>query len=231
MAEKYLALKGAKTTTRLDIFAHSMGNLVSRWAMQRPDKAGTADFADSRIGQYVRNYVSLGGPHEGVPFKSIKWVLDLIKLAYAKVGWQWYDCVNDLMCKGTPPNSSPEVQPWEPSTTIGMLNYSSDSKTRGPDFDRTAFKITTISGKDWRSYSEVLGKPFMLGYTFVFYYHGWDKFFEDGIVATYSAQGVDLAKISSSVENIPTWSMDHGQLYNKTTALKDVQDLVKRPGW
>ena len=230
MAEKYLALKGARTTTRLDIFAHSMGNLVSRWAMQRPDKAGQTDFANSRIGQYVRNYVSLGGPHEGVPFKGAKWVLEGIKLALAQVGWPWFDCLNDLMCQGTPPKSSPEVLPWEPSSTVGMLNYNSNPNGKGPDFDSKDFKITTISGNVWDSYG-VMGAAFATGYWFVFTNKQLDKLLEDGIVATYSAQGNELRKISSSVENIPTWKMNHGQMYNETTALKDIQGLVKRPGW
>ena len=230
MAEKYLALKGARTTTRLDIFAHSMGNLVSRWAMQRPDKAGQTDFANSRIGQYVRNYVSLGGPHEGVPFKGAQWVLEGIKLALAQVGWPWFDCLNDLMCQGTPPKSSPEVLPWEPSSTVGMLNYNSNPNGKGPDFDSKDFKITTISGNVWDSYG-VMGAAFATGYWFVFTNKQLDKLLEDGIVATYSAQGNELRKISSSVENIPTWKMNHGQMYNETTALKDIQGLVKRPGW
>ena len=231
MAAQYLAIKGADMGPRLDIFAHSMGNLVSRWAMQRPDKTGQAGLDASRIGQYVRNYVSLGGPHEGVPFKNGV-ILKTITFLLEKTGGYYWPCLNDLMCQGTPKGSAPESLPWVPSGPIGLLNYSSNPDARGPDFKREDFKITTLTGNVWDTY-ELYGLPyaFITGYWQAFTTAQFKDLYEDGIVATYSAHGNELRKISSTVENIPELKMNHGQLYNDSTALKAIQTLVARSGW
>jgi len=52
----------------VDVFAHSMGNLVSRYAMETESLA-------SRLGPFVSHFVGLGGPHEGVPFEVAQSIL------------------------------------------------------------------------------------------------------------------------------------------------------------
>lgn len=52
----------------VDVFAHSMGNLVSRYAMETQSLG-------SRVGPFVQHFVGLGGPHEGVPFEVAQSIL------------------------------------------------------------------------------------------------------------------------------------------------------------
>ncbi len=57
---------GASAITQVDVYAHSMGNLVSRWAIEQGN--GTYRIGPLRGGGH---YVSLGGPHAGIPFGDL----------------------------------------------------------------------------------------------------------------------------------------------------------------
>jgi hypothetical protein len=54
---------GLADAQTVDLFAHSMGNLVSRYAMETTR-------LQNRITN-VSHYVSLGGPHAGIPFGDL----------------------------------------------------------------------------------------------------------------------------------------------------------------
>ena len=230
MALKYRALTGATEVARLDIFAHSMGNLVSRWAMQRPDMADSSGFAASRIGQYVTRYVSLGGPHAGVPFRpmidyfmgSMSFILDIsLKLTVP--------CLSDLICYGTPKGAEVDVGYWAPSATIGKLNYTSHSAVKGPDFD--TLKIVSIAGNKMGDYAMMGTKLIPKLFYYMYWANLWKNPYEDGIVAAYSARSPELAKIANTVEYVPTWPMNHAEIYNAPMALTDIKALIAAKGW
>jgi hypothetical protein len=188
---------------QVDVFAHSMGNLVSRYAIE------TTSLED-RLGPFVTHYVSIAGPHAGVPFGK--------KLYYAALKWEvgnsdnpeLMNCLNDLLTQGYP------GAPLDGYSFLTDLN----TPAQGPDFDR--IKYYSMAGTGYASfpdgdsintqYQKVVTDPLPA--------------LNDGVVAVYSAHSQILGSRSASWTAGPTLDLSHTDLYQATAALDQLQAWI-----
>lgn len=175
-------------TAGVDVFSHSMGNVVCRYAMETTSLS-------SRIGSYVQNYFSLGGPHAGVPFADLAWLQTLLNLFDVAC----VPCLLDLVTYGQ--NGTPYTN------FLTNLNPT----TQGPNYSTANY--FTMSGDDWEAY----GVP---GWTLRFPYDiecGWGSP-EDGLVGNYSAQSSVLEYQSGSWQPNSPLDLDHTELHTSPLA-------------
>jgi len=121
---------------RVDVWAHSMGCLVSRYAMESP-ALGAA-----RIGPKVANYVGLAGPQEGVPLGPLKTFAWLF-------GLEAEPCLNDL--------GTSRMGNWKDTPFLNALNSPTSPEVG------TA-KYHTYAGTDYSSFSWPLGSSVSAAY-------------------------------------------------------------------
>jgi hypothetical protein len=187
------------TATSADAFAHSLGNLILRYAME------TA--SPHRIGAYVQNYFSLGGPHQGVPFASPPYFQALQML----FGAESLPCLRDLVTHGR----------GGPPLTAFLTNLD----TLGPGPDRLTAHYFTMSGNDW---PDLWVGPVWVGSIFETMYTlavGPDTI-QDGVLANYSAQSDVLAQQSKAWSPNAPLRLSHTQLVTADLAFDTLRSWL-----
>jgi pimeloyl-ACP methyl ester carboxylesterase len=189
----------------VDLIAHSMGNLVSRWAMEQGSEGLT-------LGGVTR-YLSLGGPHDGVPFGS-KYFYEFLQLAeYIYPGCE--PCLLDLLTDG---------YQGEPSRFLAAL----DDGSPNPNGTR----YYSLAGDDWFDYSlSVDGYTIPVGLiTFPWYVAvcGATNASEDGLVAAWSAQPYVLSKKDPFWKPSPVVHATHHGLLADQTAIERIVAIIRK---
>lgn len=193
------------TTSQSDLFAHSMGNLVSRYAME------TSSLGSNRLGQWIHHFVGLGGPHTGIPFANVPL---LQTLAWIFAGDSYY-CLVDLVTHG---------EGGAPKTSfLTDLN----TTTQGPDYNTASY--FTMSGSDYAAlYKGIIPEGHIVNGLYDLSV-GLDTV-NDGLVAQYSAQSNVLAQQSSVWQEGPTFNLDHTQLHDSPTAFNQIGNWIRAWG-
>lgn len=193
------------TTSQSDLFAHSMGNLVSRYAME------TTSLGSNRLGQWIHHFVGLGGPHAGVPFANIP---TLQTLAWIFAGDSYY-CLLDLVTYGK----------GGAGKTDFLTNLNTTSQ--GPDYNTASY--FTMSGSDYSAlYKGIIPEGSIINGLYDLSV-GFNTV-NDGLVAQYSAQSNVLAQQSSTWEVGPTFNIDHTELHTAATAFDQIGNWIRAWG-
>lgn len=180
------------TQITVDVFAHSMGVVVSRYAME------TTSLDANRLGSKVTHFVALGGPNTGVPFAKGEFLQTLLLHLRTKTAPALMDLVTDGK-DGSP-------LPGHPFLT--NLNLSPGST--GPDF--AAAHYFSLSGDDYQgeTFKGIkIGDVINLLYVIT----AGPSVIDDGLVATYSAQSDVLGRQSMSWMAGPTLHVSHFDLH------------------
>ncbi len=196
---------GLQHASAADLFAHSMGNLVSRYAMETlslPQRIANVD-----------HYVSLGGPHDGVPFDNLSYAVQTFFYLFPLAA---EPCIRDLLTDG---------KEGEPETGF-LENLNLSAGQQGPNLTTTQYY--TMSGSDWDDYDPPVG------YTVSYLY--WlsvgevgAQVIEDGLVGDYSAQSSLLARQSQSWTANPPLDLSHTGLHDSPEAFNQLADWMS--GW
>lgn len=180
------------TITQIDVYAHSLGNLVSRWAIEQGN--GTYRLGPLRGGGH---YISLGGPHAGVPFGDVRLFQSFISLFPTSTK----PILEDLATTGRdgPPTYTPfltDLNPTDPN--------------RGPDYPTAHYY--SVSANDWLAQGPV-GVIINILYFFAVPPLGTPN---DGLVAVYSAQDPVLGRESQTWQLGITLHVSHHALATDT---------------
>jgi hypothetical protein len=186
---------GLQDAAVVDLIAHSMGNPVSRYALET-----TA--LPNRIAN-VSTYVSLGGPHTGVPFGQFMHTEQLFFYLFDPAS---KPCLLDLLTDGE--NGAPQ--------TDFLTDLNLEEGQMGPNFHTTRY--FTMSGDDYRAEAPPLGSAVHLLYLLTV---GSDEP-EDGLVAQYSAQSEVLARQSATWSPNPPLPLSHTQLHTSPLAFMQI---------
>jgi hypothetical protein len=183
-----------------DIYAHSMGNLVSRYAMETTS-------LQNRIGAYIKHFVGLGGPHSGVPFANIPSFQTLIYI----FGGDSYYPLRDLVTYG--------------KDGLPLTNFLTklNTKQNGPDYEFAQY--FTLSGSD---YADLYFGNLPVGEIVNLMYDtsvGFDTI-NDGLVAQYSAQSSVLAFQSKTWQVGPTFPLSHTGIHDSQTAFNQLRTWI-----
>lgn len=189
----------------VDLFAHSMGNVVSRYAME------TESLGANRLGQWIHHFVGLGGPHAGVPFANIPFMQTLTWI----FGGDSYYCIKDLATKG------------EGGETLTPFLTDLNTLTDGPDYDTASY--FTLSGSAYSTLDfgivpvgDIINGMYTLSVG--------SGTVNDGLVAEYSAQSDVLARQSSIWQPGPTLAIDHTQLHTAPSAFDQIGAWIRAWG-
>lgn len=162
----------------IDIFAHSMGGLVCRWALEHEGLGGT-----------IRRLITLSTPHDGVPLQVIQFLLWLLANKTGVDVAGYIPGVNDLVSKSI-------ENPLSPSFLKKLNNDNSKFKDKADYY--------TLAGV---FYDDYIFGDFNMGKTINDYYYNAgdlsDTIRHDGIVPQYSSIYDGLSRKSDSwLENI-----------------------------
>ncbi|HPG57596.1 MAG TPA: hypothetical protein PKW98_07245 [Candidatus Wallbacteria bacterium] len=211
------------SAAQLDVFAHSMGNLVARYAMTTQN----AEKVPNRLSM-VKHYVALGGPHEGVPLVTLSGFKFFDMMAYI-LGIETVNCVYDLLTY---------VDQLEPYTAfLRDLNDFSKNAGVGPEYK--TLRVYSMAGQTYSNYymSGIVpaGRIFNYMYKNSVENSGKPLVYKiDGIVADYSAGSTtqkNLGKLSEYHKNTPGAAvifpeLNHGELFNSLKAFNQVSDWL-----
>jgi hypothetical protein len=184
----------------LDVYAHSMGTVVSRYAIEI---GGTSP----RLGPLSGggHYVSLGGPHVGIPFGNISALQTLLTI----FGFSAKPCILDLLTDG---------EGGDPETSfLSTLNPGTD----GPD--RATAAYYSLSADDYAAERPPVGH--IVNYLYELSVPP-DGVVNDGLVAEYSSQSPVLGLQSASWKPGPTFGVSHHALVTSTEVFEAIGDLI-----
>jgi hypothetical protein len=194
MAEAMQAV-GLQDAALVDVIAHSMGNPVSRYAME------TISLPNRISG--VRAYISLGGPQAGIPFGEFMHTEQAFFYIFRP---EAEPCLLDLITDGK--NGPPQTD------FFTNLNLGSDQM--GPNFDTAHY--FTMSGDNYLAEEPPLGLSVHLLYLAAV---GLDEE-DDGLVADYSAQSPVLERQSATWSPNAPFDLSHSQLHTAPQALNQI---------
>lgn len=182
---------GPPGITQVDVYAHSMGNLVSRWAIEQGN--GTYRIGPLRGGGH---YVSLGGPHAGIPLGD----LSIFAAFVTYFPTETRPLLMDLATNGR--NGPPTY-----TTFLTDLN---PANSLGPDYASAHYYSVSAS-----NYLDELpiGPPIDFLYYLAVPPSG---VVDDGLVAIYSAQNPVLGRESQTWYAGPTLDIGHHDLVTPT---------------
>lgn len=183
-------LAGARS---VDLFAHSMGNLVSRYAMETTG-------LPNRIAN-VGHYVSLGGPHAGVPFGNLTY---LEQAFFYLFNLSATPCLRDLLTDGE--NGRPQ--------TSFLKDLNLVDGQRGPNF--LTAQYFTMSGDDYSGEEPPVGDTVHLLYLDSIGLDRGEQ--DDGLVAQYSAQNTLLGRQSEAWTPNAPLNLTHTELHTAPEA-------------
>jgi hypothetical protein len=186
-----------------DLFAHSMGNLVSRYALETVSLA-------NRLGPLIQHYASLAGPHAGIPFGD----LTLLQTIAFLLPIECLPCLKDMLTHGA--NGSPET-PF-----LSALN----TQTNGPNFATAHYY--SVSGNRYDTYEGIVGET-IHGLYIAADLLKPNTWVEDGLVAVYTAQSKVLAKQSQRWKAGPTLPLNHHQFVSDQKSFDQIKSWIL--GW
>ena len=188
------------TVAALDVFAHSLGTVVSRYALEI---GGTS----SRLGPLPGggHYLSLGGPQAGVPFADLPLLQTLLML----LGFSVKPCILDLLTEG---QDGPPV-----TSFLSTLNPGTD----GPD--RATAAYYSFSADDYAAEKPPLG--FIVNELYIKAVPP-KGVVNDGLVAVYSAQSAVLGLQSASWKEGPTFAVSHHELVTSPEVFEGIGALI-----
>ena len=199
------------SASRVDIFGHSMGGLVARWAIEKADlKNGIVG-----CGARVNRLFTFGTPHEGVPLRAL--ATSTIYGITSVGGIIYFDLkypgVNDLASHGS------------------FLNRLDDDST-SPYFNQVAY--STFAGNHWKGYLQFTKGPVIsaIGDIVETIYDGANKDM-DGIVPVSSAQYSGLSHKSANwTHPAEHFHFNHSEMGGTLNGDNDPQsfDLEHDPG-
>jgi putative serine esterase DUF676 len=200
---------GLQDAAVVDLIAHSLGNPISRYAIE------TASLPN-RIAN-VRKYISLGGPHDGLPFGNLTHL--------EQTFFYWFKpesgpCLRDLITDGVE---------GEPQTDF-LKDLNLVEGEQGPNYLTTTY--FTMSGDNWK-----LEAPPVGGIVHLLYIASFKKSFGtaedeicDGLVAQYSSQSTLLARQSESwVGPNEPLHLSHKALHEAKEAFDKITAWLKTP--
>jgi hypothetical protein len=195
---------GLQDASVVDLIAHSMGNPVSRYAIETTS-------LPNRIAN-INHYISLGGPHDGVPFGNLPHTEQTFFYIFKP---ESEPCLRDLITDG---------KEGEPQTDfLTNLNLMAGGEPEhGPNFLTTRYY--TMSGYHWQLEDPPLGRGVHVIYlaSFIKSFGTADGERDDGLVAQYSAQSTFLARQSESwVSNEPFY-LSHSELHAAQEAFNQI---------
>ena len=190
---------GLQMASAVDVFAHSMGNLVSRYAMETLS-------VPNRIAN-VGHYVSLGGPHDGVPFGDLTYAVQTFFYLFPLAA---KPSIEDLLTNG---------KEGEPETDF-LKNLNLEVGQQGPNYTTTQYY--TMSGSDWDDYDPPAGYTVSWLYSFSV---GSDVV-EDGLVAQYSAQSALLSRQSQTWQANAPFDLSHTELHESPVAFEQIGSWI-----
>lgn len=194
-----------RVADQADLFAHSMGNLVSRYAMETPS------LGSNRLGQWIHHFVGLGGPHAGVPFANIPFMQTLTWI----FGGDSYYCIKDLATHG------------EGGAPLTDFLTDLNTTTQGPDYDTASY--FTLSGSDYKDlYKGIIPEGEIINGLYTLSVGSGTV--NDGLVAEYSAQSGVLALQSSIWQPGPTLPIDHTELHTSPSAFQQIGNWIRAWG-
>ncbi|MFZ2961472.1 MAG: hypothetical protein WA705_31730 [Candidatus Ozemobacteraceae bacterium] len=204
----------------VDLYAHSMGNLISRFAMQPFDTTKVPD----RLGTHIKHYVSLGGPHIGLPFAKSALVLGIFEQTLLRVvGYEKKPCIEDMLTKDMVSDGKPG-----PSYT-GFLDKLNLVASTSNGLDYNTLQAYSISGTKYNNYMYGAGHVIHLLYQ-IYIGKGIKN---DGLIAEYSAQStipglvnIGLAKISKTWKKGPTPDVNHSELVYHALPISEITNLI-----
>ena len=189
----------------VDLIAHSMGNLVARWAMEQ-------GIGGMTLGGVTR-YLSLGGPHDGIPFGS-KFLHEFLQLS-ERICRGCEPCLRDLLTDG---------YQGEPSRFLASLN------TKSPNPHGTRYY--SIAGSDWHNYTwQGEGYAVPVGLITAQWYTdvcGPRQAHQDGLVTTWSAQAPVLEKKDPFRRPLPLLASTHHGLVEDPSAIEHILSLIRQ---
>lgn len=162
---------GLQDAAAVDLIAHSMGNPVSRYAIETTS-------LPNRIAN-VKNYISLGGPHDGVPFGNLPHTEQAFFYLFKPAS---EPCLRDLLTNG---------KEGDPQTDF-LKDLNLKEGEQGPNFLTTRY--FTMSGDDYLAEEPPLGASIHLLYLASVGIGEGER--DDGLVAQYSAQSTFLKRQS-----------------------------------
>ena len=174
----------------VDVFGHSMGVVVARYAME------TQGLPD-RLGPKVSHFVALGGPNTGLPFADVKFLQTMLLVFRPDAA----PALNDLFTFGID-GASLSGHPF-----LTDLNVA-----RGPDFEKARY--FSLSANDYRA--EVGPPPVNLKVGEIVnaaYILAVGSLVNDGLVADYSAQSDVLSRQSRDWVRGPVLPVSHFNLH------------------
>lgn len=190
LADSMQNVLSAAGITQVDVFAHSMGNLVARWGIEQGN--GSYRLGPLRGGGH---YVSLGGPHTGIPFGDLLFYNAFA--SYFPVAVR--PLLQDLATTG-------KDGPPTYSNFLTLLNPNSP----GPDYTTAHYYSAAASDP----YEELpIGPPGAFLYYLAVYP---ESVVDDGLVAVYSAQNPVLGRESQTWQLGPTLYIGHHDLVTDT---------------
>jgi hypothetical protein len=188
---------GLQDAAVVDLIAHSMGNPVSRYAIETTS-------LPNRIGN-VKNYISLGGPHDGVPFGNLPHTEQAFFYLFKPAS---EPCLRDLLTNG---------KEGDPQTDF-LKDLNLKEGGQGPNFLTAAY--FTMSGDDYLAEDPPLGASIHLLYLASVGIGEGER--DDGLVAQYSAQNTFLERQSESwVPNQP-FDLSHTALRTSPKAFNQI---------
>jgi hypothetical protein len=189
---------GLQDAAVADLIAHSMGNPVSRYAIETTS-------LPNRIAN-ARKYISLGGPHDGVPFGNLPHTEQAFFYHFKTDS---KPCLRDLITHG---------KKGQPQTKFLKDLNLMDEQKQGPNYLTTRY--FTMSGDDYLKESFPLGASVHLLYIASIGTGEGEK--DDGLVAQYSAQSTFLERQSESwVLNQPL-HLSHSALHKAQEAFDHI---------
>jgi len=195
---------GLKDASAVDLIAHSMGNPVSRYAIETTS-------LPNRIANISR-YISLGGPHDGVPFGNLPHAEQTFFYIFKP---ESEPCLRDLITDGK--EGAPQT---DFLTDLNLM--AGGEPEHGPNFLTTRYY--TMSGYHWQLEDPPLGRAVHAIYlaSFIKSFGTADGERDDGLVAQYSAQSTFLAQQSESwVSNEPFY-LSHSELHTAQEAFNQI---------
>jgi len=195
---------GLQDASVVDLIAHSMGNPVSRYAIETTS-------LPNRIAN-INHYISLGGPHDGVPFGNLPHTEQTFFYIFNP---RSEPCLRDLITVG---------KEGEPQTGfLTNLNLMATGEPEhGPNFLTTRYY--TMSGYRWEREDPPLGRAIHLIYlaSFIKSFGTADGERDDGLVAQYSAQSTFLARQSESWVSDEPLYLSHKELHTAQDAFNQI---------
>ena len=187
----------------VDVIAHSMGNLVARYAIETPG-------LNNRLGAKVRYFLGLAGPHSGLPFGD----LHLLQTLALSLPIDIMYCIADMLTDG--PDGAPHTD------FLKNLNA-----TRDPGSVYNA-KYLSIVANHYQTYQPGIFAILIHDLYDLSAASAPAYTVEDGLVAVYSANSSVLQVKDPTWVPGPVYPNCHSDFEDNAVLISDVTNVVAR---